>query len=77
MIWAHMLTYITGTLDQELLVTPAYERGAQLSPDRRCLLYQSNEPGQPEIYVRHCLAKTSYTCKMNDLGQSWIRTLPI
>src|SRR5262245_13736701 len=35
-----------------LLVTPAYEGGAQLSPDRRWLLYQSNESGQPEIYVR-------------------------
>ena len=35
-----------------LLVTPAYEGGAQLSPDRRWMLYQSNESGQPEIYVR-------------------------
>jgi len=35
-----------------LLMTPAYEGGAQLSPDRRWLLYQSNESGQPEIYVR-------------------------
>jgi eukaryotic-like serine/threonine-protein kinase len=35
-----------------LLVTPAYEGGAQLSPDGRWLLYQSNESGQPEIYVR-------------------------
>jgi serine/threonine protein kinase len=35
-----------------LLVTPAYEGGAQLSPDRHWLLYQSNESGQPEIYVR-------------------------
>ena len=35
-----------------LLVTPAYEGGAQLSPDRKWLLYQSNELGQPEIYVR-------------------------
>jgi hypothetical protein len=24
-----------------------------------------------------CLAKTSYTCKMNDLAQSSIRTFPI
>ncbi len=35
-----------------LLVTPAYEGGAQLSADGRWLLYQSNESGQPEIYVR-------------------------
>jgi serine/threonine protein kinase len=35
-----------------LLVTPAYEGGAELSPDRRWMLYQSNESGQPEIYVR-------------------------
>jgi serine/threonine-protein kinase len=35
-----------------LLVTSAYEGGAQLSPDGRWLVYQSNETGQPEIYVR-------------------------
>jgi len=35
-----------------LLVTPAYEGGPQLSPDRHWLLYQSNESGQPEIYIR-------------------------
>jgi serine/threonine-protein kinase len=35
-----------------LLVTPAYEGGPQLSPDRHWMLYQSNESGQPEIYVR-------------------------
>jgi len=35
-----------------LLVTPAYEGGAQLSPDGRWMVYQSNESGQPEIYVR-------------------------
>jgi eukaryotic-like serine/threonine-protein kinase len=35
-----------------LLVTSAYEGGAELSPDRRWILYQSNESGQPEIYVR-------------------------
>jgi len=35
-----------------LLVTPAFEGGAQLSPDGRWMLYQSNESGQPEIYVR-------------------------
>jgi serine/threonine-protein kinase len=35
-----------------LLVTPAFEGGAQFSPDGRWLVYQSNETGQPEIYVR-------------------------
>ncbi len=35
-----------------LLMTPAYEGGPQLSLDGRWLLYQSNESGQPEIYVR-------------------------
>ena len=35
-----------------LLVTPAYEGGAQLSPDGHWMVYQSNESGQPEIYVR-------------------------
>ena len=35
-----------------LLVTSAYEGGAELSPDRHWILYQSNESGQPEIYVR-------------------------
>jgi eukaryotic-like serine/threonine-protein kinase len=35
-----------------LLVTPAYEGGAQLSPDGRWMAYQSNESGQMEIYVR-------------------------
>jgi Tol biopolymer transport system component len=35
-----------------LLMTPAYEGGAQLAPDGRWMVYQSNESGQPEIYVR-------------------------
>ena len=35
-----------------LLVTPAYEGGSQLSPDGHWMLYQSNQSGQPEIYVR-------------------------
>jgi Tol biopolymer transport system component len=35
-----------------LLMTPAYEGGAQLSSDGRWLLYQSNESGQSEIYIR-------------------------
>ncbi|HLE71285.1 MAG TPA: protein kinase [Vicinamibacteria bacterium] len=35
-----------------LIVTPAYEGGAQLSPDGRFLLYQSDASGQAEIYVR-------------------------
>ena len=35
-----------------LIVTPAYDGGAQLSPDGRWLLYQSDASGRPEIYVR-------------------------
>jgi serine/threonine-protein kinase len=35
-----------------LLMTSAYEGGAQLSPDGRWMVYQSNETGQAEIYVR-------------------------
>lgn len=35
-----------------LLATAAYEGGPELSPDGHWLLYQSNETGQPEIYVR-------------------------
>jgi eukaryotic-like serine/threonine-protein kinase len=35
-----------------LLMSPAWEGGAQLSLDRQWLLYQSNESGQPEIYIR-------------------------
>jgi serine/threonine-protein kinase len=35
-----------------LLVTPAYEGGPELSPDGHWILYQSNQSGQPEIYVR-------------------------
>jgi Tol biopolymer transport system component len=35
-----------------LIASPAYEGGAQLSLDRKWLLYQSNVSGQAEIYVR-------------------------
>ena len=35
-----------------LLASPGYEGAPQLSPDKRWLLYQSNESGQPEVYVR-------------------------
>lgn len=35
-----------------LLATPAYEGGPELSPDGHWMLYQSNESGRPEIYVR-------------------------
>jgi serine/threonine-protein kinase len=35
-----------------LLATQAYEGGPELSPDGHWILYQSNESGQPEIYVR-------------------------
>jgi serine/threonine-protein kinase len=35
-----------------LLATAAYEGSPHLSPDGRWLVYQSNESGRPEIYVR-------------------------
>lgn len=35
-----------------LVATPAYEGGASLSSDGRWLLYQSNESGRAEIYVK-------------------------
>jgi serine/threonine-protein kinase len=48
-----LLTSITGAFaERPLLATPAYEGGPELSPDGRWLLYQSNESGKPEIYVR-------------------------
>jgi hypothetical protein len=28
-------------------------------------------------YQELCLAKTSYTCRMNDLAKSWIRIFPL
>jgi serine/threonine-protein kinase len=47
------LMSISGAFEPKpLIVTPAYEGGAQLSPDGRWLMYQSNASGQPEIYVR-------------------------
>jgi Tol biopolymer transport system component len=47
------LISISGAFEPKpLVVTPAYDGGAQLSPDGRFLLYQSNASGQPEIYVR-------------------------
>ncbi len=48
-----LLVSIDGAFPpRDLLATPAYEGGAQLSPDGRFVVYQSNESGQPEIYVR-------------------------
>jgi Tol biopolymer transport system component len=47
------LMSISGAFEPKpLIATPAYEGGAQLSPDGRFLLYQSNASGQAEIYVR-------------------------
>jgi serine/threonine-protein kinase len=47
------LMSISGNFQPKpLLVTPAYEGGAQLSLDGRWMVYQSDESGQPEIYVR-------------------------
>ena len=47
------LISLSGSFEPKpLIATPAYEGGAQLSPDGRWLLYQSNASGQAEIYVR-------------------------
>ncbi len=40
------------TRSELLIETPADDRNAELSPNGRFLAYQSNEPGQFEIYVR-------------------------
>ncbi len=37
---------------KQLIATPAYDGGPQLSPDGRWMIYQSNESGQPQIFVR-------------------------
>ncbi|MEO8502506.1 MAG: protein kinase [Acidobacteriota bacterium] len=36
---------------RQLLATPAYEGAAELSPDLRWVVYQSNASGAPEIYI--------------------------
>ncbi len=47
------LMSISGAFEPKpLIATPAHEGGAQLSPDGRWLLYQSEASGRPEIYVR-------------------------
>ena len=47
------LMSMRGAFKPKVLVsTPAYEGGAQLSPDGHWLLYQSDASGQPEVYVR-------------------------
>lgn len=47
------LMSIRGKFQPKPLVAgPAYEGGAQLSRDGKWLLYQSNQSGQQEIYVR-------------------------
>ncbi len=47
------LMSISGAFEPKpLIVTPAYDGGAQLSPDGRWLMYQSSASGQAEIYVR-------------------------
>jgi serine/threonine-protein kinase len=57
-----LLTSIGGTArERPLLATPAYEGGPMLSPDGRWLVYQSNESGDPEVYVR----------RFPDLERSW------
>jgi serine/threonine-protein kinase len=47
------LASISGAFQPRALIkTPTYEGGPQFSPEHRWLLYQSNESGQPEIYLR-------------------------
>ena len=47
------LMSMSGAFEPKPLInTPAYEGGAQLSPDGRWLLYQSDASGRAEIYVR-------------------------
>jgi dipeptidyl aminopeptidase/acylaminoacyl peptidase len=47
------LVSIRGSFEPKpLIVTNSYEGGAQLSPDGRFVLYQSDASGQSEIYVR-------------------------
>ena len=47
------LLSLSGAYPPKALVSgPGYQGGAQLSPDGHWLLYQSDETGQPEIYVR-------------------------
>jgi serine/threonine-protein kinase len=47
------LMSVTGKFQPKaLLATSAYDGGPQLSPDAHWMLYQSNESGQPEIYIR-------------------------
>ncbi len=47
------LMSISGAFEPKpLIVTPAYDGGAQLSPDGRWLVYQSDTSGRPEIYIR-------------------------
>jgi serine/threonine-protein kinase len=41
-----------GAAAEALIATPANEFSAQVSPNGRFLVYQSDESGQPEIYVR-------------------------
>jgi hypothetical protein len=47
------LLSMSGAFEPKVLIaSPAYEGGAQLSSDRKWLLYQSNASGQAEISVR-------------------------
>jgi hypothetical protein len=48
-----ILLSMSGAFEpRPLIATRAYEGGAQLSPDKRWLVYVSNESGASEIYVR-------------------------
>ena len=60
------------------LNTPAYEAGADLSPDGRWLAYQSNESGHFQIYVRPFpdVARARYTISpRGGVNPAWSRTM--
>ena len=43
---------LAGGPAQPIVVTPAYDGGARLSPDGRWMIYVSNDSGRNEVYVR-------------------------
>ncbi len=49
-IWVHVLG--NSAEERSVLSTPAQESGARFSPDGAWFVYQSNETGSPELYIR-------------------------
>jgi Tol biopolymer transport system component len=48
----YKIAFPAGGVATPLVETPAYEGGAQLSPDRVWIAYVSEESGRPQVYVR-------------------------